>query len=85
MEGYKDIEITKITKYSTDRVSAICYDYAKNGISEFSQENSQQKKYKNTLDKGQVIAYNILWRCWRAESSKVSFCKGSKILQKATQ
>jgi transposase len=70
MEGYKDSEIAKITKYSTGRVSAICCDYAKNGISEFLQENriggnrrnitveeesEILRKFKDLAAKGNVI------------------------------
>jgi transposase len=56
MEGYKDSEIAKITKYSAGRVSAICCDYAKNGISEFLQENRVGGNRRNiTVDEEREI------------------------------
>jgi transposase len=39
MEGYKNAEIAKITKYSKSRVSALVCVYAKEGIVPFQQEN----------------------------------------------
>jgi len=47
MEGYKDSEIAKISKYSKSRVSAICCEYAKFGIEKFKQENRKGGNHRN--------------------------------------
>ena len=39
MEGYKNAEISKITKYSKSRVNALICIYANSGISYFEKEN----------------------------------------------
>jgi transposase len=70
MEGYKNAEIAKITKYSKSRVSALVCIYANNGISYFekeqrtggnrrnitvSEETAFLETYKKQAEQGQVI------------------------------
>ena len=70
MEGYKNAEISKITKYSKSRVSALICLYAKDGIAYFQQENRQGgnrrnmscseevtflSAYKELAEQGQII------------------------------
>ena len=70
MEGYKNAEIAKITKYSKSRVSALVCIYANEGLSYFKQENRKggQRRnmsyeeettflsaYKKLAEKGQII------------------------------
>ena len=70
IEGYKNAEISKITKYSKSRVSALVCIYAKDGIAYFQQENRQGgnrrnisydeeaaflEKYKKLAQQGQII------------------------------
>jgi len=70
MEGYKNAEISKITKYSKSRVSALVCIYANDGITYFQQENRKGgnsrnmsrdeeaeflSAYKALAEKGQII------------------------------
>ena len=47
MEGYKNAEIAKITKYSKSRVSALVCVYANDGIASFQQENRKGGNRRN--------------------------------------
>jgi transposase len=70
MEGYKNAEIAKITKYSKSRVSALVCIYANEGIASFQQENRKGghrrnmsfdeetaflSAYKKLAESGQII------------------------------
>ena len=70
MEGYKNSEIAKITKYSESRVSALACTYANEGISYFEQENrlggnrrnlafeeesDMLKEFEEVSEEGQII------------------------------
>ena len=70
MEGYKNAENAKITKYSESRVSALVCIYANNGIAYFKQENrlggnrrnmsydeetAFLSAYKTLAEQGQII------------------------------
>jgi len=70
MEGYKNAEIARLSKYSKSRVSALVCIYAKEGIAYFRQENRQGgnrrnmsfdeeaaflSAYKKLAEKGQII------------------------------
>ena len=70
MEGYKNAEIGKITKYSKSRVSALVCIYVREGITYFEKENRRGgnrrnlsfeeeaaflAKFKESAEKGRVI------------------------------
>ena len=75
MEGYKNTEIAKITKYSKSRVSALVCIYANQGITYFKQENrvggnrrnmrydeeeSFLSEYKKLAEQGQIIEVSAI-------------------------
>ena len=79
MEGYKNAEISKITKYSKSRVSALVCVYAKVGIGYFKQENRQGgnrrnmsydeetaflSAYKELAGQGQIIEVSEIRRAY---------------------
>jgi len=47
MEGYKNAEIGRITKYSTSRVSALVCIYANEGLAYFKEENRKGGNRRN--------------------------------------
>ena len=79
MEGYKNEEITKITKYSKSRVSALVCIYAKDGIAYFQQENRKSgnrrnmsydeetaflSEYKELAEQGRIIEVSEIKRAY---------------------
>ena len=82
MEGYKNAEIAKITKYSKSRVSALVCLYANSGITYFQQENRRGGNrrnmryddettfltaYKELAEQGQIIETSEIKRAYEEE------------------
>jgi transposase len=79
MEGYRNAEISGITKYSKSRVSALACIYAKDGIAYFRQENRQGGNrrnmscdeeaaflfaYKELAEQGQIVEVSEIKRAY---------------------
>ena len=54
MEGYKNEEIAKITKYSKSRVSALVCEYVKKGLEPFCQENRKGGNNRNLTNEEEI-------------------------------
>jgi len=82
MEGYKNAEISKITKYSKSRVSALVCLYANGGITYFQQENRRGgnrrnmsydeeaaflSAYKELAEQGQIIETSEIKQAYEKE------------------